>query len=257
MNYETLELWMRSTYGSTARKYRDADELDVRGRDHCQICSVLQTLSASFAGQITVLDLGCGTGRFFHCLRNVRKLVGVDVSEEMLAAARHPVQGEEIEAEQIELVCGNFYKLNFAPESFDLIYSVGVFGNGCAITRELLTKLHHWLKPSGRLFFDALDITGLKVLVRARKLAGAMAYSLLPARLQEWWVNRSGWLPLYPVSKRKLLQSLESSGFVNVEVHSRFCQLPMEWGRKLQCIASKPVQIANAERSHGVTPFGR
>ncbi len=38
--------------------------------------------------QIDVLDAGCGTGRHFHCLQHVRLLVGVDISAEMLRAAR-------------------------------------------------------------------------------------------------------------------------------------------------------------------------
>ena len=36
---------------------------------------------------LRVLDLGCGTGRYFHCLNNISCLVGIDISPDMLEVA--------------------------------------------------------------------------------------------------------------------------------------------------------------------------
>ena len=44
-----------------------------------------------FDHPIDVLDLGCGTGRYFWGLRNVTTLTGLDASAPMLEEARHPI----------------------------------------------------------------------------------------------------------------------------------------------------------------------
>src|SRR5678815_4178003 len=131
---EHIEEWMRDKYDATAKGYRTADDLDATGGDHQKLADKLSALCKSFGRPVTALDIGCGTGRYFHALQNVEKLTGMDVSAEMLAQARHPVKGEEVSARQIEFLCGNFYKHDFPAATFDLIYAIGVFGNGCPIT---------------------------------------------------------------------------------------------------------------------------
>lgn len=135
-----LEEWMRENYNKTAEQYRRDDEIDVTGEDHRQLCATLFEISSSFAKPARVLDIGCGTGRHFHCLANVEKLLGIDISQSMLDQARNPVKKDEA-PDQIELACANFYDCDFPPGSFHFIYSIGVFGNGCAVTPELSGKV--------------------------------------------------------------------------------------------------------------------
>src|SRR5690242_19224844 len=86
-----------------ARHYREVDESMLQSASHRHYCQVLGGLSAGFARKISVLDAGCGSGRFFHCLRNVRHLLGIDVSAHMLDQARDPVSRTELDIEAIEL----------------------------------------------------------------------------------------------------------------------------------------------------------
>jgi SAM-dependent methyltransferase len=229
---------MRENYDKTAEKYRRDDEIDATGHDHDQLCSVLREISLSFDAPVMVLDIGCGTGRHFHCLCNVQKLVGIDVSQNMLEQAVYPVKKEEA-PEQRELICANFYNYDFAPGTFHFIYSIGVFGNGCALTPELCAKLVRWLKPDGQLFFDVFDAAGLSLAVRVRKRIRSWIYRLLPGALQEKWDKRTGWVPAFLITEPDIRKLLQKSGLESVSVNRRLCNIPGGEGWKLQCRAVK------------------
>lgn len=235
-----IEEWMRVKYDASAEKYRNHDDLDVTGEDHQQFWKKLAGICDSFGKPINVLDIGCGTGRYFHCLRHVNRLVGMDVSEEMLARARHPVMESEVTAKEIELIAGNFYNCEFPPASFDFIYSLGVFGNGCPITSAVLQKFRNWLKPGGRLFFDVMDAANLPPIPRFKKWIRASIYQSLSPKLQAQWDRRTGWPPMFMTSKNEVSKRLKSAGFADIQVDRRFCKLTMGDGWKLQCVARKP-----------------
>jgi len=74
-----------------------------------------------FGVPIDVLDLGCGTGRYFRYVRGARRLVGVDVSTPMLDLARHPVG--VVTADSVQLVEADFLQADFDPGRYDLICS--------------------------------------------------------------------------------------------------------------------------------------
>ena len=76
----------------SAKNYRTSDEQELQTDNHEHFCNILRQSTLGFARGISVLDLGCGTGRYFHCLRNVDRLIGVDISVEMLKQARIPVK---------------------------------------------------------------------------------------------------------------------------------------------------------------------
>jgi SAM-dependent methyltransferase len=238
MSNRYLEEWMRENYNKTAEQYRRDDEVDVTGEDHRQLCAILFEISSSFPTPARVLDIGCGTGRHFHSLANVEKLVGIDISQSMLDQARNPVKSEDA-PDQIELTCVNFYDSDFAPDSFHFIYSIGVFGNGCAITSELSRKVFCWLKPGGVLFFDVLAADGVSRVVRTRKWLRQAIYRMLPVPLQERWDRRNGWLPAFYASEPRLHSLLKSAGFGVVSIVRRLCKLPGGDGWKLQCRAIK------------------
>jgi ubiquinone/menaquinone biosynthesis C-methylase UbiE len=235
-----IEEWMRDKYDATARGYRKDDELDVTGSDHQKVAARLGDICASFNHPLSVLDIGCGTGRYFHALRNVEKLIGMDVSAEMLACARQPVKQEEMSARQVDLLCGNFYKHEFPAGSFDFIYAIGVFGNGCPITGDVTRKFFRWLKPGGRLFFDVLDSANLPPVERFRKWLRSSIYLGLPAGAQRWWDKRTGWPPLFLISKKGLQRSMSRAGFSNVLIERCFTRLPLGDAWKHQCLALKP-----------------
>src|ERR1043165_7159053 len=105
--------WLQSTYDRTAQDYRAQDEEHICGRDYNHWSRVLREVSASFDREIRVLDLGCGTGRYFHCVENARELVGLDISQQMLDAARNPVRSDDVSARKVTLVQGDLFSAQF------------------------------------------------------------------------------------------------------------------------------------------------
>jgi SAM-dependent methyltransferase len=108
--------------------------IEVTTPRHRHLHGILREISTSFGQPISVLDAGCGTGRYFHCLENVALLVGMDLSPEMLAAARHPVRRDSVAARRVQLLCQNICRACFPAGTFDFVYSLGMFGNGCPVT---------------------------------------------------------------------------------------------------------------------------
>src|SRR5262245_57407506 len=73
-----------------AGRYRQHDEEFDRSDPTRRLAEWLRGVCRTFAPPIDVLDLGCGTGRYFWALTGVGDLVGLDASAPMLAEARRP-----------------------------------------------------------------------------------------------------------------------------------------------------------------------
>lgn len=90
-----------------------------------------------------VLDVGCGMGRFAEVATNWgARVIGVDLS----AAAE--VAAKNLAAREFVAFQADAFALPFAPESFDVIYSVGVLHHtpDCEAAVKSLMK---YLKPGG------------------------------------------------------------------------------------------------------------
>jgi SAM-dependent methyltransferase len=96
------------------------------------------------AGKL-VLDVGCGMGRFAEvATRWGAYVVGVDLSLAEEAAA------ENLKDREAAFFQADVFKLPFAPESFDVIYSIGVLHHtpNCEQAFKVLPPL---LKPGGKI----------------------------------------------------------------------------------------------------------
>ncbi len=251
---------LQETYRKAAAAYRRDDEIEVRTDHHCWIWKTLADLSSSFGREILALDAGCGTGRHFHCLKNVKKLVGLDLSPEMLRGARAPIQAELISAQDVELVCGDVYQVTFPPRSFDLIYSLGMFGYGCELTVEVLNKFHDWLSPDGILLIDVSDASGVLRSVRFRAVLRKFAYPMLPAVAQRRIDERREGVRFSPVSRRELTRLLRHSAFPDWEVYRRPYHSPCWCVDKLECVAARDrlsPELLEVFRVRASAPTGR
>jgi SAM-dependent methyltransferase len=75
----------------------------------------------------------------------------------MIEQARNPVKAAEIEAAFVELLCGDVFDTRLQLASFDLIYSIGVYGEYSPIDDALLARFASLLRPGGVLFITAVD----------------------------------------------------------------------------------------------------
>lgn len=128
----------------------------------------------------TVLDIGTGTGFLaFHAAAHLTsggKVIGVDLSEGMLAQANAKL--EESELKNLEFIQGDMEHLNFPANSFDKIYCASAFF--CVLNP--LSTLQHWhnlLKPGGGLGFHALPESSYFWVSIARSLLEKYGYTYL------------------------------------------------------------------------------
>ena len=240
MNYEAVEETIKAGYREVSSQYRQDDEIEVTTANHQRICATLQRICVSFPHPIQALEVGCGTGRYFHCLTNVDELTGMDISEEMLQAAEtDPVCKERISVRDIKIIRGNAYLRSFPPESFHFIYSLGMFGNGCPVTQEICNRFYDWLKPGGKLYFNTVDFAGLPLWYRARRQAREFVYPMLTRRLKNVLDERESRQPSFSMNRGQLEAVLRETKFKTFQVASHVCQSPLWTGRHLECIASK------------------
>jgi SAM-dependent methyltransferase len=93
-----------------------------------------------------VLDVGCGMGRFAEvAAAHGAEVVGVDLSVAVEAAQRN--LGE---LPNTAFIQADVFDLPLRPESFDLIYSIGVLHH-TPDTRAAFAQLPKLLKPGGRI----------------------------------------------------------------------------------------------------------
>jgi SAM-dependent methyltransferase len=160
-----------------ARQYRRHDDELGRVVAYETFCAWLGRICASFEGPIDVLDLGCGTGRYFCALQNVRTLVGIDASAAMLEEARHPVNASRISAATIELVRGDVMSHDFEKKRFDLVYSIGVLAEHTPLDARVVANVARWTRPGGRFAFTTVHLESASV---PRTLGRSIGRLLLP-----------------------------------------------------------------------------
>ncbi|MCZ6598926.1 MAG: methyltransferase domain-containing protein [Planctomycetota bacterium] len=93
------------------------------------------------------LDLACGLGAGTALLAEKGRALGVDRSEEAVAAAR------ERHGERAEFLAGDAFALDLPAEGFDLIASIHTMEH-VADDRGFLELLQRWLAPEGRLVLE-------------------------------------------------------------------------------------------------------
>lgn len=204
-SYNRLSRWYDLIAGSTEKKYRDWG---------------LEKLSAR-PGE-TILEIGFGTG---HCLVALAKavgttghVIGLDISDGMLAIARERLQQEGLE-DRTELHLGDAANLDFIhANSLDgvfMSFTLELFDNP-EIPR-VLEECHRVLKPGGRLAVVSMTKTnppGIAV------------------RMYEWFHEH---VPEYadcrPIFAR---QALEHSGFTIQAV-----SVSSMWGLPVEIVLGK------------------
>ena len=109
--------------------------------------TVLHDLVATGAGK-QALDVGTGTGQFaVYLAKKGFAVTGVDLSEEMIAAARKNAAQEGLD---IRLQTGDAEHLDFADNSFDVVVSRNLLWT-LPQPEQALKEWQRVLKPGGRL----------------------------------------------------------------------------------------------------------
>ena len=133
----------------------------------------------------TVLDIGCGSGRYAveFAKRGAKRIVGVDYAKGMLALARDYARAEGVE-DRCEFLEGDFTTA-VMDETFDVVIAIGVFDYqdrprefmrrmadrcrgkviasfpGRSLVRMPLRKLRYWMSDCPVLFYREEEVRAL------------------------------------------------------------------------------------------------
>jgi SAM-dependent methyltransferase len=163
-----------------AERYRAEDESPAPGAAVGRLGAWLQAVCERFPEPIDALDLGCGSGRYFSALRNVRRLVGIDASGPMLNWARRPLGGAAFAPGSLTLVEADFLLHEFQAGEFDLVYSIGVLAEHSPFDEMIAARVKRWLKPGGRFAFTTVHPRSFSVPRTLMRRAGEWLLSLGP-----------------------------------------------------------------------------
>ncbi len=109
----------------------------------------LEKMLPEFKGK-KVLDLGCGFG--WHCQyaieHGAKSVVGVDISQKMLAVAKEKTSNE------IKYICKPLEDLEFPKDSFDVVVSSLTF-HYLVSFEDIAKKVNTWLTEKGDFVFSA------------------------------------------------------------------------------------------------------
>lgn len=221
----------------SAEKYRARDEAILQSSPvHQHIVARLQDISSGFGRPIDVLDIGCGTGRYFHCLANVRNLVGVDLDPTMLTQAAHPAFADRVGAETIELIQSGIEELALGERRFDFIYSIGMFGDHVRMTDDICRNLYSLLRNDGRLFFTHMDLRTRSVHAKSTaKKVKHRIYTMVPLSVRRTFNATDRRL----ISEQELEEILIHSQFVRYEIEARTSKPPAANHAYLEVTAEK------------------
>lgn len=236
MSYQGIGDEVKNVFDpSYSKMYRESDEIEVASDNHKYICSTLATITRSFGRNISALDLGCGSGRYFHCLQDVESLTAIDISLDLLKEARNPVKKDLIKIDRIELICANIFDVEL-PRLFDFIYSIGVLGEHSPFDLYVCNKLFDLLKPGGKLFFTVVDVWSKFQFMSWKRRLAESACPVLPAVLKGIVRER---LATFYMTRWELSGILRRSKFTQYELCRRVSASPYWRGAHYQCIAAK------------------
>lgn len=203
----------------------------VEGLDGAPEWPVLRAMLPGLRG-LEVVDLGCGFGWFCRWAREqgAAKVLGIDVSEKMLARARAETRDAAVVYKRADLE-----HIELAPASFELAYS-SLALHYVQHLDELLGTVHRALKPGGHLVFSvehpvftAPVEPGWSVTAGGRKTWALDSYLEEGLRSTDWLakgvIKRHRTLATY-------LNMLLGVGFTLRRVE--------EWGPTPEQIAAKP-----------------
>ncbi len=161
-----------------AERYRAHDESIGQAHAVGRLSDWLHAVCDRFERPIAALDLGCGTGRYFHALSHVRRLVGIDVSPAMLDRARRPAGTIALVPGWLTLVEGDFLTHEFQADAFDLVYSIGVLAEHSPFDMTIAARVKRWLTPGGRFAFTTVHPGSFSVTRTLKRRAGEWLLSL-------------------------------------------------------------------------------
>jgi SAM-dependent methyltransferase len=170
-----------------------------------------------------VLDIGSGWGQIAIPLAKNNEVTALEPTPERLAFIQAAAMQEQV-ADRMHFVQADFFDLEFEPQSFDLICSIGVFewvakfrpGEPAKVQAEFLERIRALLKPGGQLVIGIENRFGLKYLLGAPDdHLGVPNIAIYNAALagQKWKAQSGQSLRSFTFTHSELAGLLTAAGF--------------------------------------------
>jgi SAM-dependent methyltransferase len=167
-----------------ARKYREMDDQLREGPLVARFGGWIRELCEGFGRSITVLDLGCGTGRYFWAVRHATELVAIDVSPAMLAEAKRPVDAGRLDVPRVTLIEGDILTHPLGDARFDLVYSIGVLGEHTPFDARIAGRVYRALVPGGLFAFTGVHANSFSIPRTPKRKLGERLLPLAPGPIR-------------------------------------------------------------------------
>lgn len=134
-------------------------------------------------GAQSVLDVGCGPGHYLAALSRLQipRIVGIDVSEQMLHLAR---QNQEIaESHNIEVICADFATWE-SDEKFDVVLALGFF-DYVANPADVLIRMREHSNSSVFASFPSRNAIRTPIRWIRRRVQGTRVYFYSEKKIDE------------------------------------------------------------------------
>lgn len=156
--------WLYNEFKHCGVDYADAKQAESYDQQHQkfrdyekEFTDILDFLSIKNTQDMTMIDLGCGTGAISICAsKKFKKIYAVDVSEAMIKEATRKAQTENIK--NIEFIISGFLNYEHSLEQADLVVTKAAFHHLPDFWKQIaLLKMNKMLKTGGSLYiFDVI-----------------------------------------------------------------------------------------------------
>jgi 2-polyprenyl-3-methyl-5-hydroxy-6-metoxy-1,4-benzoquinol methylase len=170
-----------------------------------------------------ILDIGSGWGQIALPLAKNNEVTALEPTPERLAFIQAAATQERV-ADRMHFVQADFFDVEFEPQSFDLICSIGVLewvakfrpGEPGKVQAEFLNRICTLLKPGGQLVIGIENRLGLKYLLGAPDdHLGVPNIAVYDAALatQKWKAQSGQSLRSFTFTRSELADLLTAAGF--------------------------------------------
>lgn len=126
---------------------------EIKRRHFGQTLSALTTLLAQYPVQEDVLEIGAGPAVWTELyIKHVKKLTLLDISDEMLKAAKYRIDGwaRGQYSDLVNYICNNALEVSLPIGCFDSIITIRAF-EYFSDKQQFVSNCSQWLRPGGRL----------------------------------------------------------------------------------------------------------
>lgn len=102
-----------------------------------------------------ILEIGCGTGRFLNIYPADNNITGIDINKNMITYAKK----SSIDISNLNILnmdIKSFHE-NFPNKKFDLIYSIGVYGEHAFLDKESIEIISSHTQENGFIFLTLYE----------------------------------------------------------------------------------------------------